>query len=91
MSAQSTVVTLTGISAYPATPQVTVPFKPDAYYIRVESGTPGVYISFDGVNDFLHVVPLDALVPIQTKAQKVWLKEDGAGASTCRVSALTKV
>ena len=91
MSAQSNVVTLTGISAYPTAPQVDVPFKPDTYYFRVESGTPGVYVSFDGTNDCLHIVPLDALVPIFTKAQKVWLREDGAGASTCRVSAITRV
>lgn len=90
MSQHSSLVTLTGISAYPASAQVEVPFVPDTFFIRVESGTPGVYVSFDGVNDFLHVVPLDALVPLPCKATKVWLKEDGAGACTCRVSALTK-
>jgi hypothetical protein len=91
MSQKSDVITLTGVSAYPASPQIVTPFQPDTYYVRIESGTPGVFISFDGANDALHVLPLDVLVPIPCKAQKVWLKEDGAGVSTCRVSALTKI
>ena len=90
MSQHSSLVTLTSVSTYPANPQVEVPFVPDTFFVRVESGSPGVYVSFDGVNDFLHVVPLDALVPLPCKVRAVWLREDGAGACTCRVSALTK-
>lgn len=89
MSVHSTIATLTSVSAYPASPQVEVPFLPDALYLKVESGTPGVLVSFDGVNDHLHIVPDDLLVLVRTRCTKVWLKEDTAGASTFRVSAFT--
>ena len=89
MSVHSVLATLTSVSAYPATPQVDLPFLPDSLYLKVESGTPGVLVSFDGVNDHLHVVSTDLLVLVRTRCRKVWLKEDGAGASTFRVSAFT--
>lgn len=89
MSVHSVLATLTSVSAYPATPQVDVPFLPDSLAFKVESGTPGVLISFDGVSDHLHVVAGDLLVTLRTRCRKVWLKEDAGGASTFRVSAFT--
>lgn len=91
MSQQSAVVTLTSVSAYPSAPQFAADFKPDFFVFRLETGTPGLLVSFDGKNDHLHIFPNDPPVLYPTKAQNVWLKEDGAGASTWRVSALTRV
>jgi len=85
----SSVSDLNAVSAYPATPQVSLQFVPDFYVLRVETGAVGVLVSFDGVNDHLHFKPTDLQIPIHSKATKVWLKEDGAGACTFRVSALS--
>ena len=92
MSAYSTTVTLTSVSSYPTSPQFVCPFQPDYLVIRVESGTPGVYISLDGVNDHMHYKAADAFnVLLPTKASRVWLREDGAGASTALIAGFTKV
>lgn len=89
MSAESLVVDVGAVSAYPAAPQFLVAFTPNYLLCRVETGSPGVLLSFDGVNDHVHVKAADPNLYLPSHVQKVWLKEDGVGACTVRIGAYT--
>ena len=85
---ESALVTLTGVTAYPGTAQVILAFTPDTLLVQVASGAPGVKVSFDGTHDHLHVKPGAMPVPIPSNVTSIWLREDGAGVSTARVTAI---
>ena len=84
----SQVVTLTSVAAYPGTAQVILAFTPDTLLVQVVSGTPGVKVSFDGTHDHMHVKPGAQPVPVPSNITSIWLREDAAGVSTARVTAI---
>lgn len=84
MSAQS------GSIAAPANfntaPDVALEFLPDTWVLKVTAGTAD--ISFDGKDVHLTLASTDAILPLNTKRTKLWVRQNG-GAATLRWSAIT--
>lgn len=86
MSIQLFTVDVSAQAAYPAagSQQVVIPFVPKTLTMSIVSGTEGVKVSFDGVNDHIQLTPgtpLQGYVAQQGSGmQNVWLKRNAAGA-----------
>lgn len=91
MSAFSQAVDVDGVAAYPATPQVIIPFEPVATLCVDEHASSLVDVSFDGVNDAGRLTPgVLAGVSWDRQGTRVWLKQSGGAvgaAVTVRVMA----
>ena len=63
MSVFQQVVDVSGTAAFPATPQVEIPFEPKSIVIVNNDPTPGddVFLSFDGVEDHAQVFGADGV------------------------------
>lgn len=75
MSFYSTLATPT--SAYPSTPDVTVPFEPRAvtFALMDSVANQNAFISFDGVNNHVKlVVGQLQTVRLESAVTKIWLK-----------------
>lgn len=94
MSAHQQVVDTNGISAYPTDPQVDMRprFVPDVYNLLLEGAT-AVDYSFDGVNDHGRLTPNEPneMLPVRSKAQRLWFKSAAVLANTVRVQVTTDV
>lgn len=86
MSIKLFTVDVSAQAAYPAAnaPQVVIPFVPKSLTMSIISGTEGVKVSFDGVDDHIQLTPgtpLQGYVAQQGSGmQNVWLKRNAAGA-----------
>lgn len=88
-------VVVTGVAAYPATPQVILDWDPDGYLFNVVNGAADavVAISFDGTTDWMMLRMADA-TRTQGRAgrqRKVWFRAvSGSGAISVDFTASTQ-
>jgi hypothetical protein len=78
--------TVTAAAAFPATADVTLPFTPEIYVLKVTVGTAD--ISFDGTNSHLTLATGDTLISLPLRFNRMWVRQNG-GAATLRWSAFT--
>ena len=89
-------IDLSAVGAYPADPQVTLPFEPDGWILQALTGAGDavVRVSFDGDVDHLELregTPTGAL-NIPTHATRLWAKRvSGTNPTTLNVAASTDV
>jgi len=83
---------VSGLSAYPASPQVTIPFDPTGVLIVNEHATEVVFISFDGTNNHGKLIPgTMSAVEWKYRGRKVWIKPTSSGtASPVNVSVISE-
>lgn len=92
MSTYALEVDLNAVAAYPATPQIVVPFQPDVLMMRVSDGAIDVHVSLDGTQTFAILKPGDINnLQVECKNKQIWLKEASAGACKALISTYTKV
>jgi hypothetical protein len=60
-------------------PQVTLPFIPRSIAIMNESNAKDVYVSFDGVHDHAHLLPLMGMTFDKQETKHISLKVGSAG------------
>ncbi len=75
MSAFSDIIVVSDL-AFPATPQVVIPFEPKSITIINESTMQQGFVSFDGVNDQGHLLGR-AVIEYEQRVTKVWLRKGG--------------
>lgn len=92
MSTHAEEIDLNGVAAYPANPQVVVPFQPDVLMFRVSDGVIDVDISLDGIQTFVIIKSTDINnLLVEIKDKQIWMKQASVGACKALVSAWTKV
>jgi hypothetical protein len=85
-------VDVSGTAAYPASPQVTIPFIPKTITVVCEDSTDDAWVSFDGSTDAAHMVPgtPDQRLVFNQRVTKVWLKRGAAGAAPTNVQVMAE-
>lgn len=83
----SPVLDYTAVASYPTNPQVTIPFEPRVTNIQNESATGDVFISFDGINDHMHIVAGRTYSTTFTRLQKIWFRSGTTGTTGLRIAA----
>lgn len=79
--------TVTAPAAYTVAPDVTLQFQPDVWVVRATTGN--ALVSLDGTNNYFSVRTADTgPLYVQSKGQKLWVKQDG-GAATVLVAAFS--
>lgn len=84
-------ITLTGVTAYPATPQVSLDFIANAITLANLHGTARIYYNFDGsADDHRVLVPNTPLAAFseERRVARVWLRCDDAAALDVRAVVL---
>ncbi len=76
MSVFSQVVNAHGVTTFPATPQVVIPFQAKSIAVVLEDDTDDAFVSFDGENDHGHLVPGTPAAGImyEQNVTKVWVR-----------------
>lgn len=77
-----------GVAAYPADPQITIPFPPKRTIVLNQDvdGTDDIYFSFDGVNDHGHLLAGKQIELQQRGGTKVWIRAGATDTSPTVVS-----
>lgn len=77
-------------ASYATPPSLSAGFTPD-YWVFVPISGVDAYYSFDGINNHGRIKStLTAAMIVESKAEKVWIKQAG-GASTVGVSVATRI
>ena len=90
MSVARILTDLTGITAFPPTAQVVVPFDPQKTSIlNEETGVADIFVSFDGKTDDFRLAAGTGTTFIR-QGRQVWLRRDGAGGAPTRVAVVAE-
>ncbi len=57
-----------------ASPQVVIPFEPKRIQLILEDTADSAFVSLDGVNDHVHLIPGLGPVVLEQRVTKLWLR-----------------
>ena len=91
MSVFQQIVDVSGTAAFPASPQVEIPFEPASIGIVNQDPTPGddIFLSFNGVDDHAQVFGADG-VTFHQRVKKIWLRRGSTGTPPTNVQVIAE-